>query len=465
MTTSINTKLIAKLLRDNGLRAILVGGSVRDFFLGDDILSKDVDIEVHGDTDFDRLSDILSLLGKVDVVGKSFGVVKLTINKEDFDISLPRKEEKAGSKHTDFKVSFENVSLEHAFIRRDFTVNAIGFDILAEQWIDFFDGVDDAKSKILKVTNRDSFMEDPLRVLRAIQLASRFNLTIEEGSLELLKTMTSSGMLNDLPKERIHEELRKLFLKSEKPSVGLSLMREIGVTAVLFPELHALIDVPQSPVWHPEGDVWIHTLMAVDEMALLKTGDDDRDFMLMIAILSHDLGKPEFTVIGEDGNWTSRGHEAGGVKPTVSFMNRFTNSKDLIDTVSILVEQHLAPALLFRAKAGPKSIRKLASKLGFVSIEDLSIVAKADALGRTTESALNRESLASEWLLEMAKDINVHEEAEKPIVRGRDLIALGMTPGVHFGDILKQLFAEQLEENLTEDNKDDFLNNFLKIFN
>ena len=461
---SPTTLKIAHILDSHGLRAILVGGTLRDHLLSihfpdefNNIKSKDVDIEVHGDTNFDQLSDVLSNIGKISLVGKSFGVIKLSVGEEDFDLSLPRRENSTGDKHTDFSVSFDNVSEKDAFKRRDFTINSIGLDIVADEWVDHFNGLEDILSRTLRVTDSKTFMEDPLRVFRAVQFASRFNLSIEKETLSLLQLITTSGQLDSLPKERVGEEMKKLLLKSEKPSVGLNIMREIGIIKHFFSELHALIGVPQNPVWHPEGCVWVHTCMAVDAMSKLKTGKNERDFLFLVTLLVHDLGKAEFTKIGEDGNITSIGHEVGGIEPAKKFMKKFIGSKDFIREVLILVKEHLAPPLLFRANAGQKAIRRLAVRLHPFSIESLALISKADSLGRMTENAINGVSKSSDWILLEAEKLNIKDQAEKPIIQGRDLIQFGIAPGPKFKEILNHFFELQLNGEVTNENKNEVI--------
>ena len=287
---------ILKDLQKIGATPILVGGSVRDYFLN--IPIKDYDIEIFGINSLEIIQNCLEKFGSVKLVGKSFGVLTLRVNEYDFDFALPRTETKIGLSHQDFEViTNASLSFKEAAIRRDFTINAIGYDFFKEEFIDPFDGIEDLRTKTIKHINDKTFIEDSLRVYRAVAFASRFNFKIEEKTKELCKQIVLKNELKYLPKERVYEEFKKLFLKSSKPSIGFELMREIGILKY-FSELQALINCIQEPEYHPEGDVWVHTMMALDEMArILKEENIENDYKelyLFYSILCHDFGKPFF---------------------------------------------------------------------------------------------------------------------------------------------------------------------------
>jgi len=253
-------------------------------------------------------------------------------------------------------------------------------------------------------------------------------------------------MLEELAKERIYVEFKKLLLKSPKPSVGFELMRVLGVLRY-FPELKALIGVPQSVVWHPEGDVWIHTMMCVDKMVALFGEDEKLNLKYIFALLCHDLGKATHTTIEEDGRIRAIGHEEAGVEPTRSFLYRITNEHDFIASILPLVEHHLKPSQFYRGKSGDRAFRKLATK---VNIEELVVVAKADFLGRTTKESLLGVYHAGEWMLERAKFLKVESKPLSVLVQGRDLIALGLKPSPAFKKILEELYDFQLEGKISK---------------
>ena len=433
-------KIISKELKKLNAKAIVVGGAVRDHFLG--LPSKDYDIEVYGLENIETLQKLLSKYGSVNLVGKSFGILKFVYKGKEYDFSFPRREQKVSIGHRGFDIVCDGfMSFKEASLRRDFTVNALGYDVEEESFLDPFRAKEDIESKILRHINSKTFIEDPLRVYRAVQFSARFGYTLDKDTYQLCHNMVKDGVLDDLPKERVYIEFKKLLLKSPKPSIGFELMRELGVIERYFPELYALIGVPQSPIWHPEGDVWTHTLMALDKMVELKMGDEKYDLKMMFAILCHDLGKATHTQINPD-KISAIGHEKAGVEPTKSLLYRLTNEHDFIESILPLVRYHLAPSIYFRGEAKDSTIRKLATK---VNIEELVTVARADFLGRTTKASLKGVYKAGDWLLKKAEELDVYNEPLKPILQGRDLIELGFTPSKDFKTLLNAVYNEQLE--------------------
>ena len=431
---------ISKELKKLDAKAIIVGGAVRDHFL--ELPNKDYDIEVYGLEKIETLERILLRYGSVNLVGKSFGILKFVYEAEEYDFSFPRREQKVSTGHKGFDVVCDGfMSFEEAALRRDFTINALGYDVEQEKFLDPFGAKEDMQSKTLRHINAKTFVEDPLRVYRAIQFSARLNYSLEEKTFILCREMVENGFLDELPKERVYTEFTKLLLKSKKPSVGFELMRKLRIIEKYFPELHALIDVPQNPIWHPEGDVWIHTLMCVDKMVSLKRGDEKYDLKMIFAILCHDLGKATHTQVTPE-KISAIGHELAGLKPTEDFMYRLTNEHDFIKSLLPLVEHHLAPSIYFRGKAKDSTIRKLATK---VNIEELVTVARADFLGRTTEASLKGIYEAGDWLLKKAEKLDVYHEPLKPLFQGRDLIELGYTPSKEFKSLLNAVYNEQIE--------------------
>ncbi len=442
-------KEIAVYLSKMGVKSVIVGGAVRDYLLNKEV--KDYDIEIFGIKSLDELEKILAQFGKVNLIGKSFGIIKLIVDKREYDFSLPRREKKVDRGHKGFEVSVDGfMTFKEAARRRDFTINAMGYDILNNKILDPYNGQSDLKNRILRVVDKITFIEDPLRVYRGIQFAARFNLEIDEETLKLFKEMVDSNILEELPKERIFEEFKKLLLQAKKPSIGFELMKKIGLLRY-YPELKALIGVKQNPKWHPEGDVWTHTMLALDKMAQLLRNRDDLNqkekLKFMFAILCHDFGKPLCTKQKEDGTLTSYGHEKLGVEPTIRFLNRLTDDVKLIDSITPLVKHHLKPIIYYQNGAKDSTIRELATK---VNINDLVLVARADNLGRGTKEALNGEFKAGDWLLERAKDLQVDKEPPKPLIMGRDLISLGLKPSPKFKDILQKVYKAQLEGTIND---------------
>jgi tRNA nucleotidyltransferase (CCA-adding enzyme) len=442
---------ISQTLQTHHAKAIIVGGSVRDHFL--QLPIKDYDIEVYGLASIQLLEEILSQYGSVNLVGKSFGVLKFIHNHEEYDFAFPRTEQKVGQGHTGFEVISDGfLSYKSASTRRDFTINAMGYDISNKQFLDPYDGLKDIQVKQLRHIDDNSFIEDPLRVYRAIQFSARFGYTLAPKTVLLCQSMVNKGMLTELPKERIYTEWVKLLFKSPKPSLGFELMRELGVLRY-FPELQALIGVPQSPKWHPEGDVWIHTMMCLDAMVTLLGNDKRLNLKLMFAILCHDLGKATTTTVNTEGNIQAIGHESAGIEPTKTLMYRLSDEHAFIESLLPLVQHHLAPSQFFAGEAKSAAIRRLATK---VTISELILVAKADFLGRTTAEAKIGIYKAGDWLLEKAKNLSVEHKPLDPLIQGRDLIKLGFKPSPQFKILLDNIYAKQLEGMITD--KDSALN-------
>ena len=432
-------------LQKIGATPILVGGSVRDFFLN--IPIKDYDIEIFGIDSLEIIQKSLEKFGSVKLVGKSFGVLTLRVDEYDFDFALPRTEEKIGLSHQDFLVTTNsNLSFKEAAIRRDFTINSIGYDYFTKEFLDPFDGLNDLKNRVLKHIDDKTFIEDSLRVYRAVQFCARFDLKLDEKTFELCKKIVQSNELFFLPKERIYEEFKKLFLKSSKPSIGFELIKELGILKY-FTELEVLIGCIQDAEYHPEGDVWIHTMMCLDELArILKEEnieDEYRKLYLFYGILCHDLGKP-FCTKEINGKITSHKHESLGVEPTISFLSKLTNEKKFIEIVCSLVKNHLTPFQLYLADSSQKAIKRLSLK---VNIEDLCLVCLADCLGRTIKDK-EKCPKAINWVLEKAKELDIHNEPIKPLVQGKDLIELGFKPSKEFKEILDFAFDLQLDFHL-----------------
>lgn len=449
---------ILKDLQKIGATPILVGGCVRDYFF--EIPIKDYDIEIFGIESLDLIQKVLEKFGSVKLVGKSFGVLTLRVDNYDFDFALPRVEEKIGNSHQDFLVTTNSsLSFEEAALRRDFTINAIGYDFSKKEFLDPFGGIKDLEKRVLRHIKDETFVEDSLRVYRAIQFSARFDLTIDNKTFELCKKIVKGGELSLLPKERVYEEFKKLFLKSSKPSIGLNLIKDLGVIDY-FPELKALIDCPQDKEYHPEGDVWIHTLMTVDELAKIleeeNIKDEYRKLYLFYGILCHDFGKP-FCTQEIKGHITSYKHESLGIEPTISFLEKLTNEKKFIEIVCSLVKNHLVPFQLYLAESSLKAIKRLSLK---VNIEDLCYVCLADCLGRDIKDK-EKCPKAINWLLEKAKEISVHNEPIKPLVLGRDLIELGLKPSKEFKEILDFAFDLQIDENM---NKQEIIEEIKKEF-
>jgi tRNA nucleotidyltransferase (CCA-adding enzyme) len=430
---------IATAVRAAGGRALIVGGWVRDQLLGLPE-SADVDLEVFG-VAADRLRALLESFGRVEAVGESFQVYKIG----DVDVSLPRRDSKAGRGHRGFVVTGDpDMSIAEAARRRDFTINAISWDPLTREHFDPFDGRRDLERRLLRVVDPLTFADDSLRVLRGVQFAARFGLAVDESTAALCRSIA----LDDLPPERVWGEFEKLLF-APQPSIGFAVAMDLGVVSKLFPELQALAGCPQEPEWHPEGDVWVHNLQVIDRA---RTRIDDlprpQQIAVMLGAVCHDLGKPATTKF-LDGRIRSLDHEEQGVAPAGAFLDRLNvnafDGYDVRKQVLGITAQHLKPGAWFKVRdeVGDGAFRRLAHK---VDLELLARVAKSDCEGRQPGRF---DCTAMDWFLERARALGVQHRPPEPILLGRHLLALGLKPGPRIGEILKTIYEQQMDGVVT----------------
>ncbi|MEJ7861377.1 MAG: HD domain-containing protein [Pyrinomonadaceae bacterium] len=439
---------LAEIIKANGGRAMLVGGCVRDELMN--IEPKDFDVEIYG-IEPQKLRGILESFGRVDAVGEAFTVYKIG---SDLDVSLPRREKKVSRGHKGFVVEGDpNMSFEEAARRRDFTINSLLQDVLTGEIIDIYGGREDIERKIIRHVSDETFSEDSLRVLRAAQFAARFEFEIDAETVELCRGID----LTDLPRERIWGELEKLLLKAEKPSIGLQKFYDLNIVKQLFPEMQALVGVPQQIEWHPEGDVDTHTLLVVDRAReLIDDLPYAKKVTVMLGAICHDFGKPATTEFF-DGKWRSHAHDEAGVEPTVSFLDKLgiytINNFDVREQVIQLVRYHLKPGEFYkqRENLGDGAFRRLARR---VEPDLLYRVSRADTLGRNAVWMPKEtwfDAVPQEWFIARARMLKVENEAPKPILMGRHLKELGLEPSPRFGEITKTIYEMQLDgkvENL-----------------
>ena len=429
---------MVRAVRDAGGRALIVGGWVRDRLMGRP--SKDIDLEVYG-LAAGRLRLILESFGPVNAVGESFTVYKTA----GIDVALPRRESKIGRGHKGFEVHGDpELSPRDAARRRDFTINAIAWDPLTGEYVDPFDGRGDIDRRLLKAVDSSTFPDDSLRALRALQFAARFEFDLDPGTAELCRRIP----LDDLPSERIWGEIEKLLLQARRPSIGWRLALELGVIDKLFPEIKALVECPQEPEWHPEGDVWVHTLLVIDQ-ARSRIDDLERpqQIAVMLGALCHDLGKPPTTAF-LDGRIRSIDHEQAGVAPATAVLDRLNvhtiGGFDVRKQVLGITAHHLKPGMFGMSKTpvGDGAFRRLAQK---VDLELLARVAKSDCMGRGG----GFDCSAMDWFLERARQLGVEHAPPVPLVLGRHLLALGLKPGPRIGEVLRAVYERQLDGSIT----------------
>lgn len=436
-----------------GGRALIVGGFVRDRLAGRETL--DVDVEVHGIA-ADALEPLLERLfpARLNVVGRSFGVFKVHLaHGVDLDVAIPRRDSKAGAGHRGFVVEGDpHLGLKEAARRRDFTVNAVALDPITGEILDPWGGVADLRARVLRVVDPAQFGDDPLRVWRGVQLAARFDLVPEPGTLELLRTMVARGDLRELGRERVTEELRKLLVEAAAPSKGLELARAIGAIADRFPELEAYGATPQEPEWHPEGNVWIHTMMVVDRAAEISRRpgwafDDAQRLQVVLGALLHDVGKPVSTTRAvKDGveRVVSPGHESAGEPLARAVLSRLTFGEEVERAVLGIVKWHALPHALNRdlekgqidERAYVNAVRKLVKRLHPTPWRVFLAACEADWRGRAFEDVRTGPHPPGDRFAATVARHALDVEPEKPLVQGRDALELGVAPGPEVGRLI-----------------------------
>ncbi len=387
-----------KLLRTlyaKGVKPIIVGGYVRDALLG---ISnrKDIDIEIYGLDSYESLQKLLKPFGKVNLVGKSFGVCKLRIGSLECDFSLPRRENKVASGHKGFEIIIDpQLSFFEASKRRDFTINALGYDPIKKELIDCHGGIQDLQNKTLKAVDKNTFKEDPLRVLRTVVFAARFGFQLDPSLFHTCKTMIAEGMLQELPKERIFEELKKLFQRAKRPSIAFELL-DVMQERYYFTEFFQL----------PKG-LQKHTLASIDRLASKNIHELSLYFALLIR----------------------------KVRDKNSFLLRFTTNKKLIKEIFTLLECLEKSCILLQKESSAFEVKLLATTC---NIEKSLLLLRA--LYPKMEPFFSR-------LENLAKKLDVFQQPPSPLITGKELIHAGLSPSKEFKEILHELYMQQLAGN------------------
>jgi tRNA nucleotidyltransferase (CCA-adding enzyme) len=463
-------KIAITELVNNGRKCLIIGGAVRDALLG--ISPKDIDIEVYT-INYRDLQEVLSKYGRTDIVGKAFGIIKFRDNQgNEYDFSLPRKESKIGTGHQAFDVYIdETMTPKEAAQRRDFTCNAIAYDITTGELHDYYGGVEDLNNKVLRATS-EKFKEDPLRILRALQFQSRFGFDIHPDTMAMMREMVAAGAMDELPTERISEEWMKWATKGKQPSRIFEFIHGTGLNERL-PHIGQLKGVRQEPQWHPEGDVEVHTGFVLDAAAEIADREglkgDDRA-VLIFSALTHDFAKPattEVNVVDGKERITARGHEQAGGALAYEFLKHIGINQSIIDKVVPLVENHLSHvsvASIDNDRSKRSAIKRLAIRLKDANIQELLRLIEADSSGRPPLPKGLPES--GRLLKELAETVGVQEKAEQDIVMGRHLIDLGMKPSRTFDVIFKAAKEAQINGEFTteEDGINWVKNNFSEHF-
>ncbi|MCR5481788.1 MAG: tRNA nucleotidyltransferase [Clostridia bacterium] len=410
---------IASLVSAAGGRVYFVGGYVRDILLG--IENKDIDIEVHGIAP-EVLPEILKEVGKPVSIGKSFGIYSL--EGTGIDIAMPRKEKNTGRGHKAFEIFINPfIGTLEAARRRDFTINSMMQDVLTGEIIDHFNGHSDLEKGIIRHVDDSSFCEDPLRVLRAAQFASRFKFEIAEDTKELCRLID----LSELSKERVEGELKKALLKGKKPSLFFDILRNTNQLADWFPEVRQLAGIEQNPLFHPEGDVYMHTMQVLDRACGFRS-NVKVPYSFMLFALTHDFGKITTTEV-INGAIHAYSHETAGVSIAEKFLKRITCEKAVLAYVRNMIPLHMRPNMIAFSKSPVKKSNHMFDLA--CAPADLVYFSMCD---RPVFAGDTKFEGDSEFLFER---LRIFEETmSRPFVSGSDLIAAGLNPGPLFSKAL-----------------------------
>lgn len=503
-----DVETFCETIRNYGGRSLIVGGYVRDELLRTlhpaefSSSSKDIDLELYGMDDRTVMSLLRSVFphNEVSAVGKSFGIIKVKIAEmhEPLDVAVTRRERKVAAGSKGFEVTTDKeMDVYDAAIRRDLTINSISYDPVEQKLFDPYNGVQDIQDKIIRVTNAETFQEDPLRVLRIMQFASRFGFEVSEETIELSRQMVARGDLDTIDRERVSTEFRKLFTKGLKPSIGLEFARRIGFFTRYYPQIEALHGIGQSPVYHPEGDVWTHTLQVTDAAAEIAnreiaantvlTEDDWNDIQalpteqlrkekiakdtedwklaLVTAAFCHDFGKATHTLYDiETRKITSHGHEAASVEPAKAFLDTLMFPLHVKKQILALVPEHMNPPQLWKhAQEGTnmqRAVAALAQRLSKANVTaaTLGLLSEADHRGRNgtsmrplTIAELPETAAWIPWYTDIITRMQVRDKPTPPLLKGGEILAYieGMKPGIWVGKVSGAVYQAQLAGEIT----------------
>jgi tRNA nucleotidyltransferase (CCA-adding enzyme) len=468
--------LFIKIFED---KVYLVGGTIRDYLLYKEInLNQDIDLVVidHG---YDEIEKKLSGCGKTNTVGKSFAVVKFTREGHSFDISIPRrdvKKEKESHSHKNFIIEYgPHIKLEEDLKRRDFTCNSLALRLIDHKLVDPFNGARSIREKKITMTGPDTFFDDPLRILRCARFSSVHHFSVDLDIYSNAKNVN----LNELSKERIQEELYRLLLESDQPSLGLNEYFKLSVLEKIFPALFKLTMTIQDSIFHPERDeyghhsVWAHTLITVDiarKVSRMFELDEENSLALLLAALLHDIGKPATTKWEFKRNRmtvTSLSHDSKGGRIADSFLSELkieTRSHfPLKATILDLIKNHHRIYDLYRNKEeiGFKAISRIVKDLNGHDFL-LALLDFSDRQSRRSRPlAFTRLDRVTKWFFGKKEELNISKETIKPLILGRDLLDMGVPPGKKMGELLKKLYELQLDGEF--DTREDGLKLFKKL--
>ena len=389
-----------KLLK-NAIRPIIIGGYVRDFLLH--IPSKDIDVELYGIDSYEALEKLLEEFGNVNSVGKSFGICKLQLSAFEIDFSFPRLDSKIGLGHRGFSVQIDTeLDFTTASRRRDFTINAIGFDVEKKVFLDPFHGQKYLQKKVLNAVDENTFTQDPLRVLRAVQMHARFAMQLSPSLLALCQKMILDGVLQELPKERIFEEMRKLFFLAPQISIGFILLEKLG-SFTFFTPLGKLNHEQKQKIY-----------FALDKFAQVQKESNKTNTSIMFALVCYYFSPPQIE----------------------EFLAHFTNDIKLIKKVLLLVAHKES---LHIDKWSDYELYHLATQMNVREyLFFVSLFEKKSENLRQIEQIYKR-----------AESLKILEHKMPNLLQGKDLIQLGLKPSQAFTKILETSYQAQMQGKIT----------------
>ncbi len=411
---------IIKRLRAEGYESYLAGGCVRDMLL--EKTPQDYDITTNAKPD-----DIVKIFSKTVPVGAQFGVILVMVEGQPFEVASFRHDGPYldGRRPTHVRYG----SLQEDIFRRDFTINGMVYDPIADQIIDLVGGQVDLESKLIRAIGspHSRFEEDRLRMIRAVRFAASLDFTVESETFAAIRDLAPT--IKQISWERIGEEITRILTEGGAKT-GFGLLDRTDLLKVLLPEINAMKGVEQSPDYHPEGDVFTHTMLTLGHL-------DSPTETLAYGCLLHDVGKP-VCIRRDDERLTFYGHTDKGAEMAEEVLKRLKRSRATRERVAYLVRSHLR-----HMQAPQMRLSTLKRFLGEDGIEELLELMRIDALSANGD--LQHYRFCKQKLAEL-KEEEIHPE---PLLRGRDLIAMGFSPGPNFQTILKQVEEAQLGGELS----------------
>ena len=406
---------IIKRLREAGYESYLAGGCVRDMLLGK--TPQDYDISTNAKPD-----EVVKVFAKTVPVGAQFGVILVIVEGQPFAVASFRYDGPYLDGRRPAQVRYG--TLQEDIFRRDFTINGMVYDPIGNQLIDLVGGRRDLDNKLVRAigTPRARFEEDRLRMIRAIRFAANLDFTVESETFAAMCELAPS--IAQISWERIGEEVTRILTEGgAKP--GFELLDRIGLLKILLPEIDAMKGVEQSPDYHPEGDVFTHTMLTLDYL-------NSPTETLAYGCLLHDVGKP-VCIRRDETRLTFYGHTEKGAAMAEEVLKRLKRSRATRERVAYLVRNHLR-----HLQAPQMRLSTLKRFLGEDGIDELLELTRIDALSANGDLQHYR------FCIEKLAELKLEEIHPEPLLRGRDLIAMGFSPGPNFQQILKQVEEAQL---------------------